>query len=325
MANEAHIKAVITAEDKASATIAKFTHGAIGGIETGLKTLATGLAIGGTAMAVFGGLSVKAFMESEDALAQLNAVIKSTGGAAGVTADAATELAASLQKTTKFSDEAVLSAENLLLTFTSITKDIFPQATKTVLDMSTALGQDTKSSAIQLGKALQDPILGVTALRRVGVNFSSAQQDVIKNLVNTGRAAEEQRLILAELNKEFGGSAEAARKTFGGALAALSNNFNDLQEKIGGTIANALAPFINQIADFVASKGFQDWIQSAVDWFARFIEKVEDFTKRVWPYAKAIWDEFVATLKDWVIPALKDARQFLREFNDEHPRLLLLL
>jgi hypothetical protein len=324
LANEAHIKAVITAEDKASATIARFTHGAIGGIETGLKTLATGLAIGGTAMAVFGGLSVKAFTESEDALAQLNAVIKSTGGAAGVTADEAIKLATSLQKTTKFSDEAVLSAENLLLTFTSIGKDIFPQATKTVLNMSTALGQDTKSSAIQLGKALQDPILGVTALRRVGVNFTSAQQDVIKSLVNTGRAAEAQKLILAELEKEFGGSAEAARKTFGGALAALANNFNDLQEKIGGTIANALAPFINQIADFVASQAFQDWMQSAVDVFARFIGKLEDFAKRIWPYAKAIWDEFVGVLRDWVIPALKEAKDKLSELGDQHPKLLLI-
>ena len=64
---------------------------------------------------------------------QLNAVLKSTAGVAGVTAQAADDLAKSLEGVTNFDDEAVLSAENLLLTFTKIGKDIFPQTTETVL------------------------------------------------------------------------------------------------------------------------------------------------------------------------------------------------
>ena len=191
----------------------------------------TGLVAAG--VAVFGKQSVDAFNESEAAAAQLKAVLKSTGGVAGVTAAEAINLAAALQKTSKFSDEAVLGAENLLLTFTNIGKDKFPQATQTVLDMSQALGQDLKSSSIQLGKALQDPILGVTALRRVGVNFSEKQQDVIKKLVETGNTAEAQRLILKELNTEFGGSAAAAANTFAGKIEILKNKFNDFQETIG--------------------------------------------------------------------------------------------
>ncbi len=194
----------------------------------------TGLA--GAAVVAFGKSSVDSFNASQQEIAQLNAVLKSTGQIAGVTAEQAIELASSLQKTTKFSDEATLSAENLLLTFTNITSDIFPDATKTVLDMSTALGQDTKSSAIQLGKALQDPILGVTALRRVGVNFNEAQQKVIENLVNSGKAAEAQKMILKELQTEFGGSAEAAGKTFGGQLEILKNRFDDFKESVGGAI-----------------------------------------------------------------------------------------
>ena len=153
------------------------------------KVAAVGFAVAGAAATAFGVLSVKAFMESEDVMKQTEAVLKSTGGVAGVSAKQVSDLAASLQKVTKFSDETVQSGENLLLTFTSIGSDIFPQATETMLDMSQALGQDVKSSAVQLGKALQDPILGVTALRRVGVNFSEAQQDVIKNLVETGHKA----------------------------------------------------------------------------------------------------------------------------------------
>jgi len=199
------------------------------------------------AIIAVGVTSVQAFSESQDMIAQTQAVLKSTGGVAGITADKVTELASALQSSTKFSDEQVRSAENMLLTFTSIGKDVFPQATSTVLDMATALGEDTKSASIQLGKALQDPVNGVTALRRVGVNFNDAQQQVIQNMVDTGQQAEAQKYILAELAKEFGGSAQAAGGTFSGALAKLANQFNDVQEAIGGMIVQGLTPMLNWI------------------------------------------------------------------------------
>lgn len=228
----------------------------------------------GAGVAVFAKQSVDAFNESEAAAAQLQAVLKSTGGVAGVTALEATKLAAALQKTSKFSDEAVLGAENLLLTFTNIGKDKFPQATQTVLDMSQALGQDLKSSAIQLGKALQDPILGVTALRRVGVNFSEKQQDVIKKLVETGHAAEAQKMILKELNTEFGGSAAAAANTFAGRVEILKNNFNDFQESIGQVLVS-LADFAvtgNDMRIFSALTTFvsDDTADKIVDFLVKF-------------------------------------------------------
>lgn len=170
---------------------------------------------------------------AQDNMAQLEAVLKSTGGAAGITADAAMDLAGSLSEMTRFEDDAILSGENLLLTFTNIGKDIFPQATQAMLDMSQSLGQDLKSSAIQLGKALNDPIAGVTALSRVGVTFTKSQKDMIKAMVESGDVMGAQKLILQELQKEFGGSAEAAGKTFAGSLDRLRNAFGNFQETIG--------------------------------------------------------------------------------------------
>lgn len=172
----------------------------------------------------------------EDTQKQLNTVLSSTHGAAGVSASMALKLADSLSTVTRFSNSAVLATENLLLTFTAISKDQFPQATKVTLDMAQALGEDTKSAAIQLGKALQDPVLGVTALRRVGVNFSKSQVDVIKHLVATGQTAKAQQLILAELQREFGGSAEAAGKTFAGSLAILNNHLTMVKEQVGAAV-----------------------------------------------------------------------------------------
>jgi uncharacterized membrane protein len=289
---QANIKAVITAEDRASAALKNFGNNAssMGSkIKKGLKIAAVATAAAGAAAIAFGVSSVKSFQESENAVAQLNAVLKSTKSVAGVTAKSAINLANSLQKVTKFSDEDVISAENLLLTFTKIGKDIFPQATKTVLDMSTALGQDTKASAIQLGKALQDPILGITALRRVGVNFSDAQKDVIQNLVETGRSAEAQRLILKELNTEFGGSAEAAGKTFSGRLAILKNQFDEVKESIGKVIVEAITPLMASLAAFVASDQFQAWLTNLTNWL-----------KINLPLA-------IAWLKDEGLPLLKNA------------------
>ena len=184
--------------------------------------------------------------------AQTAQVLASTGNAAGMTAEQLKALAFQLQNVTNFSDEVTLSGENLLLTFTNIGRDVFPDATRTMLDMSVALKQDLKSSAIQLGKALNDPIKGITALQRDGVSFTESQKDTIQALVDTGRTADAQRLILAELQKEFGGSAEAARKADGG-LIAFKNTLGDLQELFGTGILAGGSDFFEQLAQGGAS------------------------------------------------------------------------
>jgi hypothetical protein len=178
-----------------------------------------------------------AYVEQEKVEAQLNAVLKSTGGAAGVTANELKNMASQLQDTTKFGDEAIIGGQNLLLTFTKIGKDVFPAATETMLNMSEALGQDMKSSAIQLGKALNDPVQGISALSRVGVQLSEEQQQLIKDFSAVGDIASAQKVILGELETQFGGAAKAAGDTFGGQLAMLQNTVGDSQEILGSYVA----------------------------------------------------------------------------------------
>ena len=217
----------------------------------------------GTAITGALGFMIASTAEAEKTTAQLEAVLKSTGGAAGLTVGELNTMASSLQNMTTYGDESIRSAQSLLLTFTNIGKEVFPQALETVLDMSTALGQDLKSSSIQLGKALQDPILGVTALRRVGVNFNESQIEMIKTMVESGDVMSAQKFILQELATEFGGSAAAAADTFSGRLQQISNSLGDLSEAMGFALLGGEKPeggkdflivlrdLINSITQFV--------------------------------------------------------------------------
>lgn len=249
----ASLQAVLDLEKKGFDTGLKKAESSLGGFKSMLGGVAS--AAGGflAASAIQAGMTLittgitSSIAAAREAIAvdkQLEAVLKSTGGAAGVTADAARDLADSLSQVTNFDDDAVLSAENLLLTFTKIGNDVFPQATETVLDMSQALGQDLKSSAIQLGKALNDPIKGMTALQRVGVTFSAQQKEQIKNFQQQGELAKAQQVILNELATEFGGSARALADP----ITQLGNAFGNLQEKFG---ADVLLPVLNSLAQVV--------------------------------------------------------------------------
>lgn len=248
---------------------------------------------------------------SQDAIAQLEAVLKSTGGASGVTSQQAQDLASSLQKVTKFSDEAILGGENMLLTFTSIGKEIFPQATETILDMSQALGQDLKSSAIQLGKALNDPITGVTALRRVGVQFSDEQEEMIKKLVESGQMMEAQKFILEELKTEFGGSAVAAGKTFGGQLEILKNKLSDIKENIG----NALLPILSSLTEAFGRIIDSPAFQKAVDFVTGKLGELSTWIETNIPKWEEKFNTWMTNIGVWwnekAKPALIELRDFL--------------
>jgi hypothetical protein len=195
------------------------------------------------------------FQDSQKVAAQTAAVLKSTGDAANVSADQVAELAGALLKKTGIDDEAIQSGENLLLTFTNVRNetgkgnDIFNQATKAMTDLSVATGEDMSSAAVQLGKALNDPIKGVTALQRVGVTFTDTQKEQIKTLEDSGHTMEAQKIILGELTKEFGGSAEAAGKTFNGQINILRETFNNWAGELVGKIIPVLQDLMSWLQD----------------------------------------------------------------------------
>jgi len=188
----------------------------------------------------FGKESVLALDRQLKAQTKVAQAIKSTGGTAGYAASQLEEMAKGLQKVTLFGDEDILAnATAQLLTFTNITGKEFERTQQAVLDVATVLDQDLKTTAIQLGKALNDPVANLGALGRSGIQFSKSQKELIKSMWEVGNQAEAQRLILEELEKQYGGQAQAAAQV-DVAFTQLQNRFGDFKETIGKGLRSAL-------------------------------------------------------------------------------------
>ena len=204
--------------------------------------------------ALLGGSALKLYDVQAQAIAQVEAGLRSTGNTAGYTSEQLQKMASDLQSKTIFGDEVILKdATAQLLTFTNISGEQFARTQKAALDLATRLDGDLKSASIQLGKALNDPIANLSALSRSGIQFSTDQKTVIKSLTETGRLAEAQTLILDELEKQYGGSAEAAAAAGMGGIKQLQNSFGDLQEEFGKVISDMLPPLIDFGKEVLAS------------------------------------------------------------------------
>ena len=246
----AELSVIVSAKDAASSVFKK-----IEGSAAGLgKTLGTGLKVGAIAAGaglIGAGFALKGFvedaMESQKIMAQTNAVIASTKGAAGMSAAAIGDLAGELSKVIPIDDEVIQSAENMLLTFTGIGKEIFPQVTEAALNMATALGTEPVSAAQALGKALNDPTAGLSKLTKQGVVFTDQQKDLIKSLQASGDVVGAQKVILKELETEYGNSGRAAGETFAGKLKILGTQIGNIKEGIG----MMLIPLLSRLADLV--------------------------------------------------------------------------
>ena len=212
------------------------------------KTIATGIAA--VAAVDFFRDSLQAARESRQIAAVTASAIKATGGAANLSSEQVAGYAEELATLTGVDDEVIQKGENLLLTFRNIRdevgegNDIFKRATEAGLDLAAQGFGSVESNAIQLGKALNDPIKGITALQRAGVTFTQTQRDQIKAMVEANDVLSAQKIILDEVESQVGGAAEAAADP----LARLSVVAGNLQEDIG----TALLPSVDRLADALA-------------------------------------------------------------------------
>lgn len=199
--------------------------------------------------------------------AQLAAVLKSTGQAAGYSLDQLNKMASGLSNASIFSEGDINQAQTRLLSYTGVVGEEFPRALQSVIDMSARLGMSVEQSAETIGKALDVPSQGLTALSKQGFRFTEDQKKLAERLEASGKTAEAQGIILSALESAYGGAAEAARGTLGGALQALQNQIDDLMTGDDGSV-NGLTASINDLTDVLGSPEAKQAFADFVGWLA---------------------------------------------------------
>jgi len=203
------------------------------------------LALGGLAAAGFG--AVKAAEEVAVANARLDNILTEMGYPQAT--ERVKDYAAALELTTAVDGEVIKLTQAKLATFKNLTATVntaggaFDRATVAALDMAAAGFGTAEGNAVQLGKALEDPIKGITALRKSGITFTEDQQNLIKSLMESNDVLGAQEIILAAVEGQVGGTAEATATDSAKMKLALEN----VVEAIG----KGLLPMFKNLSDFV--------------------------------------------------------------------------
>lgn len=197
--------------------------------------------------------SIEKANEMNRVMTQTQSTIASTGMVAGVSAEQVKKMADEIQNNTAISTASAQAGMNMLLQYTRIGQEVFPEATQAMIDMATATNggvipsvSQLESTAKRLGSALNDPVKGTQRLTESGITFTDQQKKQIEVLVESGRVAEAQGIILDRL-RVFQGSAEAQAGTFEGQTARLNNQLDNIRQQVGNSVLPALTHFVEGI------------------------------------------------------------------------------
>jgi hypothetical protein len=228
-----------------------------------MKSVAKGTAVVAAAVAAagaaIGALTYKLILSGEaanSADARVRNIAKSMG-LFGDQSDAVAErlnnLADKIELQTGVDGNAIQLTQAKLLTFKELANTAdelggnFDRATQAAVDMAAAGFGAAEQNAVQLGKALNDPVNGLAALRRSGITFTEDEKAKIKTLAESNRMHEAQALVLAAIEKQVGGTAAATADASVQIKAALNQGF----EEVGKPLAAALASITPQFLEFV--------------------------------------------------------------------------
>lgn len=219
-------------------------------LESALASTAKISGVAFAALTAIIGTSIGAYAEQEQAEQRLNAVLKSTGQAAGITADEVLALTDKYTELTTYQDDAILSAQNVLLTYTKIHKDAFPRATEATLDLAAGMKIDLSSAADIVGKAMQNPADAVDKFgKTIGTKFTPNQKLMIEQMQKSGDIAGAQAILLQELEKRYGGTANALTKGTG-EFIQIKKAMGEVYDAIGKELAPQILKLTIGFKDF---------------------------------------------------------------------------
>lgn len=267
--------------------------GTIGGQVDGMIGTVTSLGFAwstvGTAVAVAIGAMAKGLptlAETERRMLQQEQLIKATGYSSGYTAKQLDEMARSVAMATLTSTQEASKAIGVLLTFRSIANDqnnTFERTIYLAQDMASVMGGDITSAAKQLGKALEMPSTGISALKESGISFTQSQIEMVKAMEESGRVAEAQAFILDELDNQIGGAAGAEA---GGLIGTV--------DTFGQSVEEAFEAFASW-------SGVKPVVQDVINEINEGLAVVKDF--------------FAPTIKDEALDLMSERVKIIQKMN----------
>lgn len=285
-------------------------------IKAGFKVAAAAIAAAGAAAIAFGVKAIKAAEAAATAnarIAQINESMGLFGSSVGEVNERLVKYAEATARATGIDQNSIKATQAKLLTFRELAQSAnevggeFDRATKASIDLAAAGFGSAETNAVQLGKALQDPIKGLTALSRSGVTFTETEKERIKTLVESNQVGEAQRLILEAIEQQVGGTAEATAN----ASERIKVTFNLLTEQVGMVLLPVFEKFANFLIDKVVpfiEQYLVPTVQRLTDSFnknaAPALGKIFDIVKKDLLPILQLWWNFLS--KD-LIPTLQAA------------------
>ena len=197
----------------------------------------------------------------EKAEIRLQATLKATQNACGMTASEMLAYADSISKVTAFSDQEIIAVEQVLAATRKIGQDVIPEATMAILDMAAATGEDASGAAQRLAQALSDPAGEIESLKEAGIQLTEEQKKNITEVQAQNGIYEAQKILLKEVSETYGGMAKAIADTDTGKLSQISNVWNDIKEGLGEGLLNSIGPALDWLYQRLID--IKEWIDDA--------------------------------------------------------------
>lgn len=200
---------------------------------------------------------VEAYTAQEAAETRLQTTLKATQQACGMSATELLNLAESISRVTAYSDQEIMAVEQMLAATRKIGRDVVPRATRAILDMAAATGDDAAGAAHDLAQALSDPAGEIESLKEKGIQLTEAQAENIKKVQEQNGLYQAQQLLLDEVEETYGGMAEAIAGIDSGKLTQISNIWTDIKEGLGEGLLNSIGPALDSLYEKLLA--IEDW------------------------------------------------------------------
>jgi phage-related protein len=230
-----------------------------------------GKAVLGVAGLIAGAFSIRAITNftkesilAAEAVSTANARLSAVATATGVFGAETDKVTGRLQEFAKaqemriaVDDTVIKGVQAQLLSFKQLSGSAdeaggaFDRATLAAFNMAAAGFGSAEGNATALGKALEDPTKGVAALARTGTVFTDQQKDQIRTLQESGDLLGAQEIILAELEGQYGGVAEATAD----ASVKMGLAFDNVKETVGAVLLPIFADLVTDLLPVIELLG----------------------------------------------------------------------